>query len=157
MAALYKKILLPLDGSEFAAEALPHAEEMARTSGAKLVLFQAVVDIPDYVVAQMESVGVTTVTHDESKQNQALDTAQSYLDDLVASLRHRQIDTVADIGSGDPATAIVEYVQREAVDLIVMSTHGRTGLARWAYGSVAHKVLQAAPCAVLVVRPKGFA
>lgn len=157
MAALYKKILLPLDGSEFAAEALPHAEEMARTSGAKLILFQVVEDTPDFVVGQMEGVGITTVSHDESRQNQALDTAQSYLDDLVVSRRHRQIDAVADIGGGDPATAIVEYAQREAVDLIVMSTHGRTGLARWAYGSVAHKVLQAAPCAVLIVRPKGFA
>lgn len=157
MADLYKKILLPLDGSEFAAEALPHAEEMAHTSGAKLILFQVVEDTPDFVVGQVEGVGITTVSHDESRQNQALDTAQSYLDDLVVSLRHRQIDAVADIGGGDPATAIVEYAQREAVDLIVMSTHGRTGLARWAYGSVAHKVLQAAPCAVLVVRPKGFA
>lgn len=157
MAALYKKILLPLDGSEFAAEALPHAEEMARSSGAKLVLFQVVEDTPDYVVAQIESVGITTVAHDESKRNQALDTAQSYLDDLVTSLRHRQIDAVADIGGGDPATAVVDYARQEAVDLIVMSTHGRTGLARWAYGSVAHKVLQAAPCAVLVVRPVNFA
>lgn len=157
MSGLYQKILLPLDGSEFSAEALPHAEEMARSSGAKLILFQVVVDTPDYVVAQVEGVGLTTVTHDDSKQNQAVDTAQSYLDDLVVSLRHRQIDAVADIGEGDPATAIVEYAQREAVDLIVMSTHGRTGLARWTYGSVAHKVLQAAPCAVLVVRPVNFA
>ncbi len=157
MTVLYKKILLPLDGSEFSAEALPHAEEMARSSGAKLVLFQVVADKPDYVIAQAEGVGVTTVTHDDSKRNQALDAAQSYLDDLVGSLRHRQIDASGDIGSGDPATAIVEYARHEAIDLVVMSTHGRTGLARWTYGSVAHKVLQAAPCAVLVVRPKGFA
>jgi len=156
MTALYQKILLPLDGSEFAAEALPHAEAMAFSSQAKLVLFQVVEEIQDFALEQTKSLGIPTVAHDESKQNQALDAAQSYLDELIASLRHRQIDASADMGSGDPATAIVEYARHEGVDLIVMSTHGRTGLARWAYGSVAHKVLQAAPCAVLVVRPSNF-
>lgn len=156
MAALYRKILLPLDGSEFAAEALPHAEEMARSSGAQLILFQVIEDTRDYVLDRAASLGVMTVSHDDSKRNAALDMAQAYLDDLVASLHHRQVQASADMGSGEPATAIVDYATREGVDLIVMSTHGRTGLARWAYGSVAHKVLQAIPCAVLVIRPANF-
>lgn len=156
MALPYKKILLPLDGSEFSTEALPHAEEIARSSGAQLVLFQVIPDTND-VLEPAESLGVFfSISHDDARRNQALDIAQRYLDDLATSLRHRQIDARSDIGSGDPATAIVDHARHEEIDLIVMSTHGRTGLARWAYGSVAHKVLQAAPCAVLVVRPVGF-
>lgn len=151
----YKKILLPLDGSEFSTEALPHAEEIARSSGAQLVLFQVIPDTND-VLNPAESLGTFfTIPHDP-RRNYALDTAQRYLDDLATILRYRQIDARSDIGSGDPATAIVDHARHEGIDLIVMSTHGRTGLARWAYGSVAHKVLQAAPCAVLVVRPAGF-
>lgn len=156
MAALYSKILLPLDGSEFSAEALPHAEAMAESSQAELVLFQVIEDTRDYVLTRAENLGIYAVEHSDTQREEALETARRYLDDLASSLRHRQIATSTDMGSGDPATAIVDYARNEGVDLIVMSTHGRTGLARWAYGSVAHKVLQAAPCAVLVVRPKNF-
>lgn len=156
MAALYSKILLPLDGSEFSAEALPHAEAMAESSQAELVLFQVIEDTRDYVLTRAENLGIYAVEHNDTQREEAVETARRYLDDLASSLRHRQIATSTDMGSGDPATAIVDYARNEGVDLIVMSTHGRTGLARWAYGSVAHKVLQAAPCAVLVVRPKNF-
>lgn len=156
MAPLYSKILLPLDGSEFSAEALPHAEAMAESSQAELVLFQVIEETQDYVLTRAENLGVYAVAHDDTEREEAVETARRYLDDLASSLRHRQIAASTDMGSGDPATAIVDYAKNEGVDLIVMSTHGRTGLARWAYGSVAHKVLQAAPCAVLVVRPKNF-
>ena len=71
----------------------------------------------------------------------------------IPSLRHRQVDAVAEIDTGDPASRIIDYAADNAVDLIVMSTHGRTGLARWTHGSVANKVIQAAPCAVFTVRP----
>jgi nucleotide-binding universal stress UspA family protein len=55
--------------------------------------------------------------------------------------------------SGDPAIQIIDYADANAIDLIVMSTHGHTGMARWRFGSVANKVLQAVSCTVVVVRP----
>ncbi len=58
--------------------------------------------------------------------------------------------------AGDPATEIIRFVQRGAFDLVVMGTHGRTGLRRLVIGSVAEKVIRHAPCSVLVVRPLQF-
>ena len=166
MSGLYKKILVPLDGSEFAAQALPHAEQIASCTGAKLIVFQVVED-PGRVLAAPLGAGVAgssagvgtigagfvSITPSDDVHRQAMDEAKASLDRLAESFHHRHVDAEVGIDSGDPATRIVEYVAANDVDLVVMSTHGRTGLARWAYGSVATKVLQAVSCAVLVVRP----
>ncbi|MEZ4709993.1 MAG: universal stress protein [Caldilineaceae bacterium] len=101
------------------------------------------------------AVGFGAYPPDEAAHVRAMDEAKSFLDDLVAQLKHRKINAVADIDTGEPAARIVDYAADHDVDLIVMSTHGRTGVKRWTYGSVAAKVLQAAPCPVVVVRPAG--
>lgn len=165
MSIPYKKILVPLDGSVLAAQALPHAEEIARGLGAKLILYQVVEATGGFMVAPIgtgssgPSVGVGVgrvgagVMIGDDEIRRALDDAEAYLARLAASLQHQKLDATIDINTGDPATYIVDYAAAHAIDLIVMSTHGRTGVRRWIYGSVANKVLQAAPCAVLVVRP----
>lgn len=157
MSVPYKKIILPLDGSDIAVQALPHAEEIARSSGAKLVLLRVIENEPLFMTT-VSTVGTSAATLaggtvDNEKHRRAVDEAKSSLDRLAASLHHRKIDAVSDIATGDAASQIVDYAAHNGADLIVMSTHGRSGLKRWAYGSVANKVLQAAPCAVLVVRP----
>lgn len=164
MSIPYKKILVPLDGSELAAQALPHAEEIARALGAKLILYQ-VVEVPAAFMAAPTAIGsssplvgvgvgrVGVMVGDDEGQRHAMDDAEAYLTRLVISLQHQKFDAEADMNAGDPAAYIVDYAAAHAIDLIVMSTHGRTGVGRWIYGSVANKVLQAAPCAVLVVRP----
>lgn len=164
MAVPYKKIVVPLDGSELAAQALPHAEEVAHGSGAQLILLR-VLENPVRKLAAIPGMGgngpgmgagaagLVTVDLDDEEQRQALDDAKASLETLAASLRHRKINVEAEIDIGDPASRIVDYAAANRVDLIVMSTHGRSGLARWTHGSVAHKVLQAAPCAVFMVRP----
>jgi len=166
MSIPYKKILVPLDGSELAAQALPHAEEIARGLGAKLVLYQVVEATAGFVVAPTGTtaggpgvsvgvgrVGINIMEGEDERHIRAMDEAQAYLERLAASLHHRRINAEVDINAGDPAHYIVDYAAANAIDLIVMSTHGRTGVGRWVYGSVATKVLQAAPCAVLMVRP----
>lgn len=168
MSVPYQKILVPLDGSELAAQALPHAEQIAQGSGAQLILSQIVETHVGFVVAPVGTgasgpgvgagaggigVGVGVAVDEEQEQQQAIDEATAHLERLATSLQHRKIDTMVDVNTGDPATRIVDYAAANDVDLIVMSTHGRSGLSRWAYGSVANKVLHAAPCPVLVVRP----
>jgi nucleotide-binding universal stress UspA family protein len=166
MSIPYKKILVPLDGSELAVQALPHAEAIARGSGAELILVQIVETTAGLVMAPagmassgpsagvgVGRVGIGVMVGNDEKHRRAMDEAEAYLERLAASLKHRKNDVEVDINIGDPAIYIVDYAATQAVDLIVMSTHGRTGLGRWAYGSVTNKVLQAAPCAVLVVRP----
>lgn len=157
MSVPYKKIILPLDGSDLAVQALSHAEELAHASGAKLVLLRVIEDEPLFMTT-VSVVGTNAATLaggtlDDEAHRRAVDEAKNSLDRLAASLHHRKIDAVSDIATGDAASQIVEYAAHNGADLIVMSTHGRSGLKRLAYGSVANKVLQAAPCPVLIVRP----
>lgn len=164
MAPIYTKILVPLDGSELAAQALPRAEEIARKMGAQLILFRVLEDSVRLMAALPTSggmgigggegttmLGVVSVTVDDEAHRQAVTDVTEALDELATSLHHRKVDAKAEIDTGDPAKQIVAYADAHDVDLIVMSSHGRTGLARLAYGSVANKVLQTAPCEVVVV------
>ncbi len=164
MAPIYTKILVPLDGSELAAQALPRAEELARETGAQLILFRVLEDSVRLMAALptpggmgiggaegTTMLGVVSVTVDDEAHRQAVTDATEALDELATSLHHRKVDAKAEIDTGDPAKQIVAYADAHDVDLIVMSSHGRTGLARLAYGSVANKVLQTAPCEVMVV------
>ncbi len=149
MAAMVTKILVPLDGSDLAAQALPYAQELATLSGAKLYLLQVVPS----VTKEME---LTVQLHlqrvDESEQEPPLNEAMGSLEEIVNDLKLHKIDAEAVVDVGHPAEKIVDYALDNKVDLIVMSTHGRTGIARWVYGSVANKVLQAASCPILLVR-----
>lgn len=166
MSNLYKTILVPLDGSDLAAQALPHAEEIAAGTGAKLVLLQVVEGRLSILVTQTNAsmsgsgtvvgaigVGAFPTSTESEMHLQAMDEAKRDMDGLAATLRHRKLEAAGDIDTGDPASRIVDYAAANQIDLIVMSTHGHTGIRRWSHGSVASKVLQAAPCAVLVVRP----
>lgn len=158
----YKKILLPLDGSEFAAQAIPHAEAIANSQGAELILFEVIED-PLKILVSPPGMGAASGSHtsvvgigptnpDNQVHADAMDQAKLALDELATSLKHRKVNVVTDIDTGDPAECIVDYATANDVDLIVINTHGRTGIRRWAYGSVTHKVLEAAPCSVFVVR-----
>jgi nucleotide-binding universal stress UspA family protein len=163
MSALYRQIMVPLDGSELAAQALPHAEEIARGADATLILLRvverrmligAVPAIDNQGMGGLlGAVGSMAITVDDEAHRQALDQAQETLNALVTSLQHRKVKAEAVVLSGDPAIQIIDYADANAIDLIVMSTHGHTGMARWRFGSVANKVLQAVSCTVVVVRP----
>lgn len=166
MSVPYKTILVPLDGSDLSAQALPHAQAIAQGAQAKLVLSRITEPPTEFVAvpagigttgtgtgAGIGNVGVGVAASDDEAHRRKLDEAQAYLERLAADLRLQKLEVAVDINTGDPATGIVDYAAANSIDLIVMSTHGRTGLGRWTYGSVTNKVLQAAPCAVLVVRP----
>jgi len=142
MAIQYEKILVPLDGSTLATQALPHAEMLAHTLRAELTLFRAV-----------EEVQVATeVIEADQAQQRLVDQAERSLKVLAESLEHQVNKPRAVLDVGEPAQKIIEYAKKHGVDLIVMSTHGRTGLSRLVYGSVAEAVLHTAPCSVLLIR-----
>jgi nucleotide-binding universal stress UspA family protein len=149
MSIPYRKILLPLDGSAIAAQALPHAQELASQAGAELVLLQVIPEPND-------ALGITPefqITQPGIVREQAqLDHAGRQLQRLADDLALHKIPARVMLDVGEPATKILDYASAHDIDLIVMSTHGRTGLARWTYGSVASKVISAAPCPVLLVR-----
>lgn len=149
MTVPYKKILVPLDGSEVAAQAFPHAQELATTLHAEVILFGVLPEIEDRVALsadlRFQRVG-------DKERDVLVEEAAGKLQGLADDLKLHHIAASVIMDTGDAASKIIDYAAKHAVDLIVMSTHGRTGLARWAYGSVANKVLGVAPCPVLLVR-----
>ena len=149
MATEYKKIMVTLDGSTFASQALPHAEKLARLYGAELILFQVASDAE--TVSQM--LGARgSVFHVDKRQIDSVDEATETLKEMANKLNLQKIKTTPVVVVGRPAESIIDYAQENGVDLIVMTTHGRSGLARWVYGSVADKVLKGARRSVFLVR-----
>ena len=123
---MYSKIIVTLDGSGHAERALPHAEALAKGLGIKLVLLQ-VVPYPQ--------------VKDEAVEEDWAQEDREYMGGLSEGLKSRGIDTEIEVLWGDVAEKIVEYAEADDQALLVMSTHGRTGLARLAFGSVTQAVL----------------
>jgi len=144
---MYKKILVPLDGSELAEKALGHAEELAKTFDAEIILFEVSPLLPFYGVPEL----VTPFVVDD-KQKEA---AQRYLTNLIDELKKRGFKVTAKVKTGlQVAAEIIDFAKENGVDLIIMCTHGRSGITRWVLGSVAHKVLTRAETPVLLVHLK---
>ncbi len=146
---MYKKILLPLDGSKLAEVVLPHVEQLAWELGSSLILLR-VVRPPRAVeyTRQEEMMALNRERETVFKRD-----AEIYLAARRGELRNKNFEVSNHILVGEAvATAILDFAESEGVDLIAMSTHGRSGLGRWVYGSVADKVLQGATCPVLLIR-----
>ncbi len=141
---MYNKILVPLDGSELAEKALDHAEKLAKPFDAEIILFQVVPIAPVYAAAEF----VTPFVVDE-KQKEAV---QRYLTNLAEELKKKGFRVTAKLKAGSLVAAdIIDFAKESRVDLIVMCTHGHSGITRWALGSVTHKVLTRAETPVLLV------
>lgn len=147
----YQKILVTLDGSDCAKHALPHAELLAKQTGAELILLR-ITPLPNPEAALIAGSPLDWSNRDAYVQR-LVDDATVVLQELAGSLRFQHIKATPVVDVGEAAEKIVDYAERNAIDLIVMSTHGRTGLRRWLMGSVANKVSSVAPCPVLLVRP----
>jgi nucleotide-binding universal stress UspA family protein len=141
-----QRILVPLDGSPMAEQILPAVTTVAHAVGAELVLFQVLIahasgwmDGELYFPIQ----GVLDIAEED---------AHAYLSTVAGRLEEQGLDVVTATSVGPVASCIVEYAEANHVDLIAMCTHGRTGLARWALGSIADRVLRAGGTPILLVR-----
>jgi|SRR5664279_2178675 len=150
-------VIVPLDGSKLAQTALDHALNLLGTSG-KITLV-SVLQPPDVPIYDFYPVAVTTQGKDyESTFRESIVQAQSYLSRLASEIQADHPYQVSiSVEIGDPAALIVERAQELHVDAIVMSTHGRSGVSRWLYGSVTQKVLSANCCPVFVIPAKLYA
>jgi len=138
----YRKILVPLDGSELAERALPPALSLAQAMSAKVVLLRVVPPlIRDISAERYRQLAL------EISENQA----REYLRSIHSMLASTAMELSTKTKVGPVAESILACVQENNVDLIVMSTHGRSGISRWMHGSVAEKVLRHAPCATLII------
>lgn len=155
---MYNKILVPLDGSAFAEQALAHAEQMAVPGKTEIHLVSVAPLLEDQSLAAVDMYPVYVYRDTMVDQTQEMDRLRSELHDYLAALAQRLgkaghlVCTV--IRFGQPADEIISYAEQSGCDLIAMSTHGRSGIGRWVYGSVADKVLRGSAAPVLLVRVK---
>lgn len=138
------KILVPLDGSELAERVLLVAVRLAEGVGASLVLLTAVAHLP--WKEKTDPVAQAIQSHKYE--------AGLYLKGVRSQLQPTTVTIETAVISGSPANAIINYAGQNDISLIVMSTHGRSGLTRWTFGRVAEKVLRRAPCPTVVLRSR---
>ncbi|HEX6777884.1 MAG TPA: universal stress protein [Ktedonobacterales bacterium] len=143
---MFLRIFVPLDGSKFSEQALEVAALLARREGTSesplkplVILFQAI-DVASWLWLEGEP------THAQARQ-----AATAYLEGQAEQLRQRGITVETAVRLGNPAEEILEQTMARQAEVIIMSTHGRSGLVRWALGSVAERVARAAPVPVLLL------
>jgi nucleotide-binding universal stress UspA family protein len=141
---MYKRILVTLDQSQLAEQALPHALEVAKAFGACIDLLSVV---PIYTYSDDTLTGPVILDWEPIRAG-----AEEYLGGVASRVREAGVECTTQIERGDVAEEILRFCAEAACDLIVMSTHGRSGLGRWVYGSIADKVLRHAKVPVLLVR-----
>ncbi len=143
---MYKRVLIPLDGSPLAEQALPHAIAQTRHSQAELILLRAV---EPFAHARGLSLGNL-----KRIEQQASTWAREYLERLAADIRQQDIPVREVTIYGRAHVEIAQFTESNQVDLIVMSTRGQSGLSRWLMGSVADRVVRGATVPVLLVRAR---
>jgi nucleotide-binding universal stress UspA family protein len=150
---MYKNILVPLDGSELAECILPHVEAIAKGCGVQNVVFLRVVEPVDmhsgYHDASLSEEEIKS-TNSENKT-----AAEDYLDSVVTRVTYNGVMVKSEVIVGKAAESITEYATNNSVDLVTIASHGRSGISRWVWGSVAERVLRSVCVPVLVVRAPG--
>jgi len=142
---MFRHIVVPLDGSQLAATAIPYAVALARPADARMSLLAVVEPVPVHA-------GLPSADAQEGDERRVTEST-AYLESVALPLRTSGLAVTAVVRHGDPAEAILVDIEDEEDALIVMSTHGRTGLERVRAGSVAQRVLRHASIPVLVVPP----
>jgi nucleotide-binding universal stress UspA family protein len=144
---MLRQIMVPLDGSRQAEQALPEAAYLAALAGATLHLVR-VVEVPSAVRINGLAVAVNVCEGVIAAQRQE---AARYLERVRARLAEYGLKVIARQMDGDAARALLDYARIAEIDLIVMATHGRRALRRWVMGSVAGQIAQGGT-AVLLLR-----
>jgi len=144
---MFERILVPLDGSPRAEQALPVAARIARASGGSVILLQVVSPPIDYGGGLTQT---PLMTEEVIETELAL--SSSYLDRVAKARELAEIETTTEVMFGLPAQDILAIAESRLVDLIVMCSHGRTGFTRWVLGSVAQKIAHHCPVPLLVLR-----
>ncbi len=150
---MYKKIMVPLDGSELAECVLPHIETLIKGGGVREVIFVRVVPPFDLTPVRGEPWfnNEQIVQIDASTKK----VAEDYLDQMVSRIDYGRVNVKAEVMTGKIADSLADYAIKNEVNLIVIATHGRSGVSRWVMGGVSDRIIRSACVPVLTVRPPG--
>jgi nucleotide-binding universal stress UspA family protein len=143
---MFRRILVPLDGSKRAEQAIPVAARIARAAGGSVILLQVGVQFNDYAWSSM-GVAIMPETFEEEEAS-----IKVYLTGVAAREVLEGVGTTTRVVYGSPAETILAEASQEQADLIVLCSHGYTGVKRWMLGSVAQKVARHSPVPVLILR-----
>ena len=145
---MYKKILVPLDGSKVAEGVLPHAKSLAYSEGAELILLTVAANPAMDFVFSDPGLAQSAVQEQEDRSKQ-------YITEIENDLKAAGFKTSTLLRIGSVAEVILGVADELQVDVIAMSTHGRTGPARWLLGSIAERVVHSSKVPVLLIRANG--
>ncbi len=148
-----ERILIPLDGSKVGEAALPYIEKLVPKLSpevkAEITLLQVVSSLAHYVAA---GEAIASVPYTEKEMEQIKSKAMDYLSKAGEGLRSKGAIVKIRVGIGSASEEIIKVADEINADIIAMSTHGRSGFSRWAFGSTTDKVLRGGNKPVLVVR-----
>jgi nucleotide-binding universal stress UspA family protein len=144
---MFKTILVPLDGSKRAERILPYVEDLAFARDAKVIFLQVIE--PDVYVA---AANAATPYYSQEIVESVFEGARAYLDTMTDEFRTKGLNATSLVKEGAAVHTILEVAEHEKADLIAMASHGRTGLARVFYGSVAAGILHQADRPLLLIR-----
>lgn len=145
---MYTKILVPLDGSKVAEGVLPHAKALAYSEGAELVLLTVSANPALDFAFSDPGLAEAAVLEQEER-------SKKYMSEIETQLKSAGFKTSTVLRVGSVAEVILEAAEELGVDVIAMSTHGRTGPARWLLGSIAERVVHSSKIPVLLIRANG--
>jgi nucleotide-binding universal stress UspA family protein len=157
---MYKKIMVPLDGSKLAECVLPHVDGFVTGSQVETIIFVRVIEpTPNRYSAVGSTVGPenyeTVRKNVERIEEESRSSAERYLKEVISRVKQDGIKYKVDVLVGKVADRLVDYVDANEIDLVLIATHGRSGISRWVRGSIADKVLRSSRAPVLMVRADG--
>ena len=149
---MYKKIMVPLDGSELAECVLPHVEAFIEGCQVNQFVFVRVVEPAATFYSGDYPISPEAMRARETAGEKI---ARDYLDQVVSRLQHESTELHSEVLIGNVADSLADYAEINKFDLILIATHGRSGVRRWVRGSIADKVLRSSNIPVLMVRAPG--
>jgi len=146
---MYRRIMVPLDGSKLAECVLSHAQEIAKLSKASIELVQVIEPV------ELPTRGGLALSIDDLKQieTHSKNDAERYLNEIIKRLKNVSIKARSKVLIGKAADSLIDYIHESNFDLIIMATHGRSGISRWIWGSVAERIVRSSSIPVLIIRP----
>lgn len=148
---ILNRILVPLDGSEAGEAVLPYVRELTEKLELEVILFQVIA--PGQHVHTIG--GLSYFLFPEQQVEKMKASARQYLEGVSGRFAGTRATVRSELGSGDPATEIIKFASETDTRLVAMATHGHSGIGRWAFGSVTHKVLHSGNTPLLLVRAPG--
>jgi len=151
---MYRKILVPLDGSKLAECALPHAVDMAKAYAAEMVLVSVTEEVEGFrAVSDASQPSEERLVPEAGGKLE--EQARKYLNRVAQGIAKEGVEVTTEVQFGKPADGIMVAAMLYDCDVIVMSSHGRSGVSKWTHGSVAEKVFRVSHTPVLMIPAAG--